>query len=241
MKKFKFWFSGLLLMFSLNSCINILNNTITGSGNVLSEMREISSFDAIKVSSGLNVYVQFGEERSEIEVVADENLHEVIQTEVSNGVLKIYSRNSIRKAKSKDIYVYAGDIHELDVSSAGRIIGENILVTEKLSADASSAGEIDIELDCSYVDIEISSSAEVILAGRTKMLDVEASSAGSLRAGDFQAESCDIEVSSAANAEIHVLRSLEANASSAGNIVFKGAPQERNIKTSSAGNVRENN
>jgi Putative auto-transporter adhesin, head GIN domain len=240
MKKYILGIVSFFLLFSFSSCVNIFQNSITGDGNVVSEMREIPSFNAIKASAGLNVNVRFGEERSEIEVLADENLHEHIKTEVSNGVLKIYTRKNIRKARSKDIYVYAGDINELDVSSAAQIIGENILIADKLDIVASSAGKIGLELDCSYVEVNVSSSAAVLLAGRTKTFDAEASSAGEIHARDFQTEECKIGVSSAAKAEINVMQSLSADASSAGNIVFTGNPQERKINTSSAGRVLEN-
>lgn len=241
MKKYIHGIIAVLILFSLSSCIYIFRNSITGDGNVVSEMREISSFNAIKASSGLNVYVHFGEERAEIEVLADENLHEVIKTEVSNGELKIYTRHNIRKARAKDVYVFAGDVNELDVSSAAQIIGENVLQTDKLEADVSSAGKLQLELECSYMELDISSSAGAILSGQTKRFDVEVSSAGSLDANDFPAGECDIDVSSAADAEIHVLKSLSANASSAANIRFVGNPQERKINTSSAGSVHEKN
>lgn len=231
---------GLLLILLLGSCINIFQNSITGNGNVVSEMRQVPSFNEIKASAGLNVYVQFGEERSEIEVVADENLLEVIKTEVSKGELKIYTRHNIRKSKSKDIFIYAGRIDGLDVSSAASIIGENILDSDDLDLDASSAGELHLEVDCSMIEIDISSSAEATLTGHAIRLDAELSSAASLDARDLQVEECEIDVSSAADASINVTKVLEANASSAGNIRFTGNPAERKINTSSAGSVREN-
>jgi|GEM_PF-6157692 len=75
----------------LSGCyIDFLDKTIYGQGPVVTEERDISGFNGIKVSSGIDVYLKQGNSEK-VRVVADENLHDVIETEVMNGILHIFS------------------------------------------------------------------------------------------------------------------------------------------------------
>lgn len=56
-------FLGLVIAFTLNSCIN----TIDGNGNVKTEQRAINSFNKIDISGGFDVMIiQGDEERLEL-------------------------------------------------------------------------------------------------------------------------------------------------------------------------------
>ena len=70
-------------------------------GNVVTTERSISSdFDQIKVSEGLDVYITQTNEVS-VNVEADENLQDIILTEVENGILRIHTAENIRSASSR--------------------------------------------------------------------------------------------------------------------------------------------
>ena len=66
------------------SCI--LSPSIKGNGNIVEEKREIEPFDEIKVSRGINLYITQCD-TTELLIRADENLIDVIETEVLGGVL----------------------------------------------------------------------------------------------------------------------------------------------------------
>ncbi len=76
---------------------------VDGNGNVVSVEREISSdFNEIKVSQGLDLYITQSDHVS-LSIEADENLQDIIMTEVENSVLRIYAAENIRRANSKKI------------------------------------------------------------------------------------------------------------------------------------------
>ena len=75
-----------LLMLSCNFSMN-LGDGVDGNRNVVSADRSISSdFSTIKVSQGLDLYITQSNDVS-LSVEADENLHELIMTEVENDIL----------------------------------------------------------------------------------------------------------------------------------------------------------
>ena len=93
-----------LILSSCNFDIN-MNSGVRGNGQVQIEERTISeSFSAIKATEGLDVYLTQGNNES-ITIEADENLHDLIVTEVIEGVLKIHTKENIGKATSKKIMV----------------------------------------------------------------------------------------------------------------------------------------
>jgi len=91
----------------LNSCTTKidLGNSITGSGNVTKEVRNLTGFNKVTVARGLDCEIQQSDKFAVI-VEADDNLHEGITTTVDHGVLKIDSDYSTyHDVSSKKIIV----------------------------------------------------------------------------------------------------------------------------------------
>ena len=213
-----------------------LNESIYGDGNVVSVKRKVPGFDGIRVSTGIDVFIKQGASEA-LKLEADENLHEVIKTEVRNGTLNIYSEVNIRRAKSKKVYVIYKDLNRLRISSAGDITGVNTLKTDELEISLSSAGDLDLDVEAREIDISISSSGDARITGSADYLKADLSSAGDLNAFDLKTRKCRINVSSAGNAKINVSEELNATASSAGDIYYKGNPEYKNLNSSSAGGI----
>ncbi len=135
----------LCLIIGTSSCYISPRESIYGSGNVVTEEREIGEFTGLRVSSGIDVIIRQGTEIS-LELEADDNLHETIITEVVDNTLKIYTRKNIRKARSKKVYLVYKDLNSIRISSAGDVTGENTLQTERLDIDLSSAGDLILDV-----------------------------------------------------------------------------------------------
>lgn len=95
----------LFLATLLSSCNVNMFNRVNGNRNVVTEDRKANEdFTKVKVSTGLDLYLIQGNS-TKITVEADENLQDIIITEVKNGVLKVYSEKNIWRAKSRKVYV----------------------------------------------------------------------------------------------------------------------------------------
>ncbi len=82
----------LLALFVVSSCV-----TIKGDMHVVKKEREMTSaFTAIKVSTGIEVYLTQSTNTSVV-IEADENLHEILETKVEDGLLKIYFSELVGK------------------------------------------------------------------------------------------------------------------------------------------------
>lgn len=222
---------------AITACVNgQFWKTVRGNGDVVKKERTVSSFDGIRVSSGIDVYLKQGDNES-LAVEADENLHEYIITEVSGGVLHVYSEANIREAKMKRVYVTMKEVRSLKTSSAGDIISESPIKAGDLEIGASSAGDIKIEVYAKDVRVNISSSGDVKLTGDAESMNADLSSAGGLEAYDFKVKEAEINVSSAGDAHVNVSERLVARASSAGDITYQGTPKYVDAHSSSAGGI----
>jgi len=229
----------LLTLIAFSACVNgQFYRSVRGNGNVVTKERQAPYFEGVKVSTGIDVYLSQGE-RESVKVMADENLHEYIVTEVKNGILHVYFDNiSIRDAEMKRVYVTLRDVKSLKTSSAGDIIGETPIKCDDISLASSSAGDIKLELFAKAVDVNISSSGSINLSGEADRLTANLSSAGDLNAFNFRIKEARVDVSSAGDAEIYVTEKLTAHASSAGDILYTGNPGYVDARSSSAGHIR---
>lgn len=227
-----------VLALATTSCIiDGWSNSISGSGNVVTEEREISGFEGVHVSSGIDVYLTEADEFSVV-VEADDNLHDVIETRLHGNMLEVGTDNvSIRNARAKKVHVSLPDLSALKISSAGDCEGQSTFHCKDLRLDVSSAGDLELVVMAGKVDLDISSSGDVRLAGEADEFRASLSSAGELDAYDLVAKKVEVEVSSAGDARVHATEEISMKASSAGDIYYKGDARVIHSSTSSAGNI----
>ena len=92
-----------LLLITTTSCM-FDGFGIQGNRNVVTEDRKVTAdFTAIKVSQGINVYLTQGND-IDISVEADENIIDLLVTEVQGDVLKIYFDKNVSRAKARNVY-----------------------------------------------------------------------------------------------------------------------------------------
>ncbi len=228
----------ILPLFVICGCYWEMPESITGDGSVVTEERDVPGFNGISVSTAIDVYItQANEER--VRVNTDENLQDVVKSEVKDGILKIYAAKNIRNAASKKVYVDYINLNKIKVSSAGDIRGENTLNTDELEIGLSSSGDLKLDVIAQKIYINISSSGNGNLSGKTDYLKANLSSAGDLSAFDLEAKVGDISVSSAGDARVFITEEASFTSSSAGDIYYKGDPKIKHISTSSSGSIRK--
>src|SRR5450759_320720 len=215
-----------------------IRKTVHGDKNVVTKERNAEHFTGVKVSTGIDVFLKQGDNEA-ISVEADENLHEYIMTEVKNGVLHVYTDVNIRDAERKRVHVTMKEVTSVNTSSAGDVIGETPVKSERLELSASSAGNIRMEVSANEIRADISSSGDISLTGEAEVLKADLSSAGDLNAYDLKVKEADVSVSSAGDADINVSEKITARASSAGSINYMGDPKYIDSHTSSAGGVHK--
>ena len=225
------------LTFVLSSCW-FMGPSVKGNGNVTEEVRQVAEFDQIHVSRGMNVYVSQGSP-AKVVVIADNNLHEVIETKVEGSVLKVYVNENIRWAKEKKVMVTVEKLSGLETSSGSNAWSQNQIMSEDLDMKASSGANITMDVNAKYLKADCSSGANIKISGLAKEAELETSSGANLKGEELKAENCKMKASSGGNVSSTVNGRLEAKASSGGNVVYYGEPTETDVDTSSGGNIHK--
>lgn len=201
-----------------------------GNGNVVTDTRSTSGgFTKVSASEGLMVYVTQADDFS-IEVEADENIIDLIRTDIKNGKLRIHAEENIGSA-TKNIYVSLPKISELRASSGSHLETKNTIKSNELAVDGSSGAILDIDLIAQELELDASSGANVNIDGQADNADVDVSSGGNINAKDLETKTCTADASSGGNVKIQVSESLVADASSGGNISYSGDPDVEKKKS----------
>lgn len=224
-----------LVALLLSSCgfdVNLLDFATgkKGNGKEVTETRKITEeFTEISVSEGLAVYVTQADDFN-IEVEADENIIDLIATDIKNGRLRVHARENIGQA-TKNIYVSLPEVTALKGSSGAELRGENGIRSDKLEVDGSSGAQLRLELIANSLEIDASSGANLNISGETDRAEVDVSSGGNINATELRTKSCTADASSGGNVKIQVSESLTADASSGGNIGYSGDPKVQGKKS----------
>jgi len=212
-------------------------NRIKGNKYVVTKERTLTKdFTKIDVSQGITVLLTMGS-KVLLAVEADENLHEYIKTEVVNGVLKIYTAETISKAKSRKVYITAPNVNAIEASSGSKVVSENTLRATNFTVSSSSGANINLTLKSENVVSKSSSGSYIKLSGRTETHTTKASSGSSIAASDLKSQEAIAGVSSGASIKLNVIEELTAKASSGGGINYKGNPKKVERKSSSGGSI----
>ncbi|MGI9546360.1 MAG: head GIN domain-containing protein [Flavobacteriaceae bacterium] len=192
-----------------------------GNGEIVKDKREVNDdFTVVSASEGLDVYVTQGSDY-EITVEADDNIIDLIGTDIRDGKLKVHAIENIGRA-TKKVYVTLPEITGLYASSGADLESNGIVEADKISLDASSGADLKVELTADEVDADTSSGADIRISGQANLFYADASSGSDIKAKDFLVKRCHADASSGSDITINVSESLTADASSGADISYTG-------------------
>lgn len=213
----------LIVTFITSSCVLDVNwgSGVRGNGDVVKDKRVVEDdFTVVSASEGLDVFVSQGSD-FEIVVEADENVIDLIGTDVKNGKLKVHAIENIGRA-TKKIYVTLPKVTALSASSGADLTSRGVIKVDNISLDASSGADLNVELNADEVEADTSSGADIRLSGEGNLLYAGASSGSDIKAQDFLVKICHANASSGADIKVNVSESLVADASSGADIRYTG-------------------
>ncbi len=201
-----------------------------GNGVIAEDRREVTEeFTVVRASEGLDVYVTQDDE-FDITVEADENVIDLIATDIRDGRLKIHTIENIGRA-TKKIYVSLPDITGLESSSGADLVVRESIEANKISLDASSGSDLQVALTADEVEADSSSGADIKISGEANVFYADASSGSDIKARDFKVKTCNAGASSGADISVYVTESLTAHASSGGDISYSGEASVKKKKS----------
>jgi Putative auto-transporter adhesin, head GIN domain len=235
MKKF---FPFLLVAVLAASCHNVFGDKIKGNGNIKTESRTAGIFSSVDVSGSLDVYVT-QDSACSVKVEADENLMEYIIIRTEGDVLVVEPRDGYNLSGRIKIYVSSPVFKRFEVSGASLIASNNILTSsEVIAIQLSGASDAKLEVKAPSVSIDVSGASTALVKGQTKDLFIEGSGASNAKCFELLSENAEVDISGASNADVFASVKLNAEASGASDVRYKGNAAVTS-NTSGAGNVKK--
>lgn len=199
---------------------------VAGNGNVQTEQRTVNgSYNEIDISRGLDVYLTQDETES-ITVQADENLHDIIKTEIDGNVLKIYTEENISFSEAQKVMVSFRSVSKISASSGSDVYSTNTFNAESIRLVTESGSDMKLNINAQTIDCSSSSGSDLKLSGTAIHLMAEASSGSDINASDLNVERSRVKASSGADITVNTSKELHASASSGGDIKYRGNPEK---------------
>jgi len=202
------------------------------------QVRTVSNFTAIDVSSSIDLYLSMGE--NAVAVSAKESsFTDKITTEVKNGTLYIGVSGNGWGAKSLKAYVSIKTINKLVASGASDVFVDGSLSGTDLSIYISGASDFKGAVNATNLRLEASGSSDFHMSGTGTNAKIKLSGSSDLKGYELVIDNCDIEATGSSDVKITVNKELRATASGASDIYYKGDPTVKDVKSSGASDIKK--
>ena len=202
------------------SNITIGQRALRGSGDVITETRQVSNFTRIELDGSGDVEIVFADKES-ITIEAEDNIMPLIETKVSNGVLNIGFKSNTSVTTFKPIRFTI----EMKSLEGVRIDGSGDVHIPESAFDA--------------LDLEINGSGDIQANGTAEILDVRLDGSGNINCADLTARSAVVNVNGSGSAKIDVTDSLNIDISGSGSVRYSGDPATLHTNVSGSGSIKK--
>lgn len=211
---------------------------VVGSGDVISESREVSGFTQIVLRGRGRVSLEVtGEESLTIE--ADANLMPLLTTQVEDGVLELGATEAISPSSDIVYTITVSSLEGVSVQGSGELNAPDV-EAPTFEATVSGSGRLFLpELSADELVVRISGSGDAELSGSTEHLELDVSGSGSYLGEGLVSTTAEVGVSGAGEAVVNVSEELEASASGSGSIVYLGDPESVESSVSDSGEIED--
>jgi hypothetical protein len=189
--------------------------------------RPISSFQALSVSSGIEVYLTQGSaEKLTIETKGIDE--EDVKSEVKNGVLKLYiDRKGMNWGLGRNTYVKAyltfRQLNNLQASGGSDVFGKGSFSFNDLNVEASGGSNVTLALKANKLNASASGGADLKLEGSARTLNAEGSGGADLDARQLTVDVCNANSSGGSDVYVNATRELSMKASGGSDIYYYGS------------------
>ncbi len=232
------------ILFFLFAILTVHSNAQTVINDKNVQVRNVSSFSALKVSGGIDVYLSQSNEEAVAVSASDEEYRDEIKTEVKDGVLNIYFDNhSFKFLKNRQLRAYVSfkTLESIEGSGATEFIINGTFTANSVKIKLSGASDMKGTVNFTNAQLDLNGASTMKISGNVQNIKIEASGASDLKNYNLVVDNCIAQLSGASDVKITVNKSISARASGASNLDYKGTAERREVSTSGASNVSQRN
>lgn len=214
---------GAAVLFIFPSC-----EKVVGEGPLVTQTRSVGNFTG--VSSEMSGTVNFAiAPEYKVEITAQQNILDVLNTNVVNAVLHIDFKNNVRVKQHEDllINITAPYADYFRLSGSGNMNVQGDVVANNLKVTISGSGNITLEnaAIADKIDADVSGSGNISIAnGSAVNEDVDISGSGKVEMAGVDAKNAITHTSGSGDVKLALSTNLDAHISGSGSVFYHGNP-----------------
>lgn len=210
---------------------------VKGSGELVSETRDLGAFDGISLSGSFKVLVRQGG-ATQLEIKADKNILPLIETRVvesSKGrTLEIGHKKGVSISTRTDpqVTVVLPQLRMIAIAGSGDVRVE-AMKTPAVNVSVSGSGDVEfVDLSSDSLSVQVSGSGDIRANGRASKFSLSVAGSGDVHARGLQADEVKASIAGSGSATVHAVKTLKVSIAGSGDIGYLGSPE---LSTSVAG------
>jgi DUF4097 and DUF4098 domain-containing protein YvlB len=230
---------------------------IRGSGDRITQERDLPEFTRIENLGPFDVFVESGP-RQQVRITFDDNLIDLIETEVRGKTLKIYCDESYRADRGCKVEITVAELDRITMRGSGDITAEgltnrrfkcetrgsgditlNSLTSKSVRCSISGSGDIEISnLKADYLECRISGSGNLDAAGAVEDVDISVSGSGDVNTRGLTARTASVLVRGSGDVRVYAEDSFEGAVYGSGDVSVYGRPEHISRHVTGSGSIR---
>lgn len=174
---------------------------IKSEGPAVKKVYDTEAFSSIKILGSYDMTFTQGDS-SVVEVEAAENIHEVLDINVSNGVLLLSTKDKVNVDKVS-VTITNPSLNALGINGAGDVKIDGAVTTGDFDLEINGAGDVDItklscknmgvkingtgdidieDINCADLNIKINGAGDAVFSGKAENVDASINGVGEINA-----------------------------------------------------------
>ena len=205
------------------------------------QLRQVSSFNEISVSGGIDLYLSPDEKETVVVSANDNRYRDRIITRVVDNRLEIFYENkgNIRWPDNMKLKAYVSfkTLQKLKASGSSDVYVNGVIKSEKLEIRLSGSSDFKGAIKVDEFVLSQSGSSDSRISGTADRVTIDVSGSSNVKAYEMAVNYCDVEASGASDIQITVNKELSARASGASDINYMGSGIIKEVKSSGSSSV----
>ena len=189
---------------------------VKGSGDRITEERDIRDFTKIRTSGSMDVHVVVGDQPS-LSITFDDNLIDLIETRVKGKTLRITCDESYRARKSCLIEITVPKLTSVVSSGSGDMLIEN--------------------LNGDYFEYNVKGSGDLEIEGEVEEVELGVAGSGDINARQLIADHAEVVIRGSGDVDVYANESFSGSVYGSGDIDYYGKPDHVDKHVSGSGDI----
>ncbi len=210
---------------------------VKGVGEVVKKSLSVDALHGISVEGSMDVVLTQGAVQR-VDVEAQANLIELLETKVVNGIWEITTKDGYSTDKTFTVHITVPVIHRVSVDGSGDVTSKGAFTSDAMELAVAGSGNITIAFDSKKADVMIAGSGDMVLSGTCERLKIGVAGSGDVDARKLKAADAIVEIAGSGDVTLDASQSLEASIAGSGDVSYKGSPAHVKRNVMGSGEVR---